>query len=153
MKEGGFSIVELVLTILLLGLIVAVVPPLVPVSQEGLDGGARKVRADLVYLQQRAMITGQNHGGVFTPGGYELYQVSPATPIVDVMTKELFSVTHGARELARFGNNVVVLGNYQVEFDSIGRPVLGGGETLTLSNGTATRSIFINRNTGLVEMP
>lgn len=144
--------VELILVTLLLGMLVAVAPPLVPVSRQGLDGAIRKVYSDLLYARQMSLLSGSNRGASFTAGGgYLLYFGTPATPISDPVTKEVFTSTHGQSELARFGN-IFITSSYQVEFDSTGRPVMGGGGSVILSNGTNTKSILVTSNTGLLEI-
>lgn len=146
-RRNGFTIVELILVTLLLGILAALVPPLVPLSRQGLDAASRRVRNEIVYARQLAMMKGTNHGASFTAGGsYLLYEGTTATPIVDVVTKRLFP-----DDLSEFGNIFFVSG-YQVEFDSMGRPVLGGGGAVALSNGTNTKTVSVVSNTGLVEV-
>ena len=135
--------------IFLLGLTVAVSGPFVPgtIGGTGLQTAARRVRADILYARELAMLTGVNHGANFLSAQpYTVYRQTTANPVLDPLTRQPYSqdpVTMGS---------VQVIGNYRVEFDPIGRPVVGGGGSVTLSSSTGTRSVAVQTNTGLVEI-
>jgi prepilin-type N-terminal cleavage/methylation domain-containing protein len=144
----GFTLVELVLVVALLGILsLYTIPRLVP-SNAGLDAAARKIQSDIVYAQSLAMSRGVPHGVNFTAGGaYVVYQTSPATPIVDPLTRSPFS-----ENLSRYGRSRVTAA-YRVEFNTLGRPTLGGGGGVTIENGGTVRSVQITAETGRAEIP
>jgi len=143
------TLVELVLVVFLLGLLVASSEPFVAatVGRTGLEAAARRVRADVVYARELAVLTGTNHGANFvTNQPYIVYRQTTANPVVDPLTQQPFS-----QDPLTMGN-VAVTGNYQVEFDSRGSPVIGGGGSVNLSGGGGGRSVVVRANTGLVEI-
>ncbi len=141
----GVTLLELVIVITVVGILAAVAIPRVSMSPAGLDAAARKVQSDLLYAQSLAMGRGVNHGILFVANApYVLYQGVPASPISDPLTHQNFS-----ENLIRFSRSRVTT-NLQVEFDPIGRPVQGGGATLTVANGALSRLISITNGTGRV---
>lgn len=143
----GFTLIELVLVIALLGIMVIGAQPFLPLSGESLDSASRKVRMDVLYAQERAIITGENHGVNFiVNGNYTIYRGTTANLINDPFRNTLFD-----EDLAEF-QNVSVGTNYQVEFDAHGRPVLGGGGSVTLTNGSDNKGVAVTANTGYVQI-
>lgn len=147
----GFTLIELILVISLTGILAIVALPYLDDAlggRAGLETALARVRNDIVFARQRAMLTGVNHGVDFAPGlPYEVYSGSVGTPIIDPLTQQPMRIDIEAE------NNVTVTGPYQVEFDSWGRPVVGGGGAVFFSAGGATRSVQVTDNTGLVEVP
>lgn len=108
-----------------------------------------KVSNDVRYAQHRAMVTGLNHGFRTLDGTqYEIYQQTPGNPAQDPSTLGPMQIN-----LANDYQNVAFSAGYQVEFDSKGSPVLGGGMNIFLANGTYSRSFQITNNTGMLVLP
>jgi prepilin-type N-terminal cleavage/methylation domain-containing protein len=144
-NQRGFSIVELVLVILLISILAVGIDIFAPAASSDLHPAARKVRMDILYARHMAMLTNVNHGIQFTNGvGYVIYQGTVATPILDPFDK-----TASFETLARYGN-VQVSADYQVEFDSIGRPVIGGGGQALIADATNVVALTVTANTGSV---
>ena len=144
----GVTLLELVLVVALVGILGATVVPRVVTSTAGLDSAAKKIRSDVLYAQSLAMGRGVNHGLDFVAGGsYVLYRGTPSTPVTDPLTLKNFS-----ENLARFGH-ARVTNSYRVEFDTLGRPVLGAGGGVTIAIGSQTKSVNVNANTGHVVIP
>lgn len=143
----GFTLVELVLVLLILGILAATAIPRVPVSPVGVDAAARKIRSDLQYARSLAMTRGRNHGIEFTTAApYVLYDQTPSSPVLDPLSRTAFS-----EDLRRFGRSQVTT-SLRVEFDSWGRPTLTGGGSVTVSNGSFSRTLNILPETGFVTM-
>ena len=92
------------------------------------------------------MTTGTNHGAVFTQnGGYEVYVGSPGNYIADPVTRVDLIVDVEAFE------GVYIDNNYQVEFNSMGEPVMGGDDRVRLaSTSGAIRDVYVIDKTGAV---
>jgi len=146
-RSSGFTFVELLLVVSLLSLLVASLAPSISIRSGGIEAATKKVVSDLRYAQEQAMMTNVNHGIQFNNGGaYVMYRQSSATPVADPLRLTSFS-----EDLSEF-RNVSLQTTLQVEFDSVGRPVLGGGSSVVLSNGAGTRTLRVVANTGLVEV-
>lgn len=150
MRMGrGFTLIELVLVIAILGVlsvaaIIAVPSPKAP----NLMAAARQVQADIEYAKQNAMMTGTTSGVAFVSGSsYTVYQGTVATPIKDPLTLQNMVMTLSSRYSG------VTLGSaYVVEFNSFGAPTLGGGGSVTVTDGTSTKQVSVTANTGLVKI-
>ncbi len=114
------------------------------ISTTRLDVAIRQVLSDLEYAKQNASVTGVNSGVQFVSGGaYTVYQNSTATPLTDPVTSESKVVT-----LSTNFPGISISGSITVEFNSLGTPISGSGGTVTLSDGSSTRSITVTANTG-----
>ncbi len=139
----GWTLLELVLVIALLGILVSSFLPRLSPQTAGLDAAARKVRADIAYAQSLAMNRGVPHGVEFTAGvSYVVYRISPATPVSNPLTQQPFS-----EDLSEFRPTTMNTG-YRVEFNSMGQPVIGGGGSVTLTNSGVSRVIDVSNTTG-----
>lgn len=149
-KAGnGFTLLELVLLMTLLGMVsVGVYSNMTP-QLIHVDSATLKVVHDIRFAQDRAMITGRNHGfRTITSTQYEIYDTSPGSPTTDPSTQGPMTLT-----LTTDYPNVAFQSTYQLEFNSLGAPVIGGGTNVGLSNGTETKSFSLTNNTGLINLP
>ena len=141
----GFTFIDLVLVILLVGILMVSAEAIGPVGGGELYTAARKVRMDILYARHLAMLTNVNHGVQFTNGvGYQVYQGNPGTPIIDAFDKTAFN-----EDFSRYGN-VQVGNDFQVEFDAIGRPIIGGGGQVQIADGGGVVTLTITTSTGSV---
>ncbi|OGQ47884.1 MAG: hypothetical protein A3H42_03180 [Deltaproteobacteria bacterium RIFCSPLOWO2_02_FULL_46_8] len=131
----------------MLGLFVMALIPKDSFQRFNLETAVSKVTEDLRYTQELAQTTNTNCGINFVAdGSYTVYKGSTATPVTNPLTKQTFIYTFSDNF-----ENVTLLNNLQVEFDTIGKPVLGGGQTVSISDGTTTANLLITANTGLVQ--
>ena len=143
--QAGFSLIELTLVIVLLSILMVSAEALTPATRADLHPAVRKVHMDILYARQMAMLTNVNHGVQFRNGvGYVIYQGNVVTPIIDPFDK-----TNFFEDLTRYGS--VQVGNtYQVEFDRIGRPVIGGGGQVQITDTVNTITLTVTTETGNV---
>ena len=142
----GFTYVELLLVITLISLFAVSLSPSISISGGGIESATKKVVADLRYAQELATMNNQNYGIQFNANGaYILYQGTVATPFTDPLSQTSFS-----ENLSRF-KNVKISNTLKVEFDAMGRPALGSGSTVTLTNNVINRLVRITANTGFAE--
>ena len=126
----GFTLVELIMVVVLIGiLVVSVVPKFVDTSAFSLAGGAAMTAADIRYTQELAMGTHSSKTIVFTTSN-TYYTVDSQT--VNLPSK--VSISSGAT----------------FTFNSLGEPTTGGGSTVTLSAGAETKTITVESYTGRV---
>lgn len=146
---SGFTLIELVLILFLVSLLALVVEIPTLSNQQALQSAALKVRMDLRKTQQLAMTSGVNCGiNFFQDGTYTVYQGGVGVAAIDPLTGGPYQENLPVRF-----RNVSIQSPYQVEFDPVGRPVIGGGGTLTLLNGGTTRPVQIIANTGAINLP
>ena len=84
--EAGFSLVELILVITIMGILAWIAyPRLTATTEIKLDAAARRVAADLRYAQNRSIGTRVVHGLLFDTAAerYTVFAPTPATPAVD----------------------------------------------------------------------
>ncbi|MDH4163665.1 MAG: GspH/FimT family pseudopilin [Nitrospirota bacterium] len=158
MTQKGFTLIELVMIIVLIGIVALFVAPRLP-SITATRGGAftDKLKADIRYAQTLAMTENRRYR-VFV-------NTAPGpNPGYAVMNDANGNTVWGdpgevARDPAGSGNLSVVLdaGEYAgitvapavtLEFDSFGRPTLGGGTILTISPAGTT--VTVTDRTGAV---
>jgi general secretion pathway protein H len=61
-KESGFTLIELTIVVLLLGLFSALVVPRLPgVGEDGLKSSARRIAGTVKYFFNEAALTGRPH--------------------------------------------------------------------------------------------
>lgn len=146
----GFSLIELVLVIALLGLLALGALVIAPnVSLSRLDAAARQVQSDIEYAKQNALLSEVTSGIAFTAGGsYTVYQNTIATPLLSPLTRQSMIIT-----LSNNYPGISISTNYTAEFNRFGSPTTGGGGSVTLTDGTNTRSVSVTANTGRVTIP
>lgn len=113
-----------------------------------LDVAAKQVQSDIEFAKQNAMLTQVRSGAQFTQGGsYTVYQNTVATPLENPLSKQSMVIA-----LANTYPGITVSGNYTVVFDRFGYPTTGGGGSVTLTDGTNTRTVSVVRETGMVTL-
>ena len=111
-----------------------------------LDTAAARVKQDLRYAQELAITTNTNCGINFIAGGnYTVYSQNTGNPVANPFTKQTF-----VENIGQSFKKVSVANNIQVEFDPLGKPVLGSGQNVQLTNGISTVSLLVTPNTGVV---
>jgi len=150
----AFTLIELLLVMSLLS-----VTALLFVSYTGdvgdadVDALSRKIQSDIRYAQQLATSSGEPHGVQFVQGGdYTVYHYNGGAvePVQQDPLKRLPMVVDLSSDERAFGTAQIGIG-YQVEFDKLGRPTIGGGGNVeVVADSGAMRRIYIIDNTGAV---
>jgi len=143
----GFTLIELVMVLGIMGILsVAAVVSMQTPSSAHLGAAAAQVKSDVEYAKQNAVMTGQTSGVNFTANGsYTVYQGTTATPLKSPMSQQNIITT-----LSTTYPNITISTNYVVEFNGFGAPTTGGGGSVQITNGSATKTISVTANTGLV---
>ena len=147
--SAGFTMVELLLTSLLISIFTVGVVATWDLSQPSVQTSMLRVAQDMRYAQSRSMITGVPHGFRTLNGTqYEIYKGAPGNPASDPSTRMPMVVDLASRVP---GTNFQ--GNYVVQFDQFGFPTLGGGSNVVLSHGNASRTLTVASTTGMIQEP
>jgi prepilin-type N-terminal cleavage/methylation domain-containing protein len=147
MGKKGFTLIEVTLVIVVLGILAALYTSSTgDISDVSIDAVSRKVQSDIRHAHHLSTTTGTNHGVLFTPGvGYEVYVGSPGNYAKDPVTRQDFIV-----DITGF-EGVDIDQIRQVEFNSIGEPVMGGDSRIRLeSSSGAIRDVYVIDKTGAV---
>ncbi len=132
---GGFSFIELIVTLVVMGVVSAVaITSIGAKAQHSATVQADQFRRDLSHLQLLTISLGVRLKLAVTSAGYSVYCtaietpprspcLSTANPLIDPATGEAFSVTlaDGAEFTTAAG--VAITGTTNYYFDSLGRPV------------------------------
>lgn len=161
--EGGFTLIEWVLVIVLVGIIAVVISPnLGSLSSIRLNNAVNKMVGDLRYAQQLAITTQSRHGlTVNSTSQYTVHRdVPPDTPVSDptnlgqTLVVNFDTYQQGQLSGVRFNSTTPFCGGSVIEFNSIGAPTDTAGTLLTctasigLTYASGTETITIEPNTG-----
>lgn len=141
----GFSFVELLLCVVVIG-VLAVSAVALNSNPTSVDSAARRILADLRTAQQLAVTTGLTHGFRNDDSlQYQVYTQTPGNYAEDPGTHQNYLISLNPQ----FRGSSFA-GNYQIEFDSWGRPIVGGGTILSVTDGLVTKSIVVTSTTGAI---
>ena len=146
----GFTLIELVMVIVLLGILAVFVAPRLPdVTSTNAAAFTDKLQADIRYTQNLAM-TGNLRGRVtFTPGSYSITSGSAANPCTFVPSTD--PATGGSPFLVTLSTGMTLAltpsAVYCLEYDSLGRPFdFSGLGNVCSTSSLAALTITVNAN-------
>lgn len=133
----GYTIIELVLIIIIVGTLAYVFVPRSSIDDTRAAAAGRKLLADLRYAQQLANTTQSRSGMVITANSYSVFtNNASASTVTDPFTGGLFTVNM----TGNFAGVTLSTGitNGIVRFDSLGVPYQGtdAGQTALAAAGT-----------------
>jgi len=146
-SERGFSLIELVIVLVMLGILAAYALPRWAPADTTVASQAERLARDLRHAQTIAMNQGRSL--VFDIQAPAAYRVtSSGTPITDPATLQDFQVT--------LDSGVTVAGT-DTDFDSLGRPtgsgiLLTAPRVFTLSGTSRTATVTLSAVTGFVSV-
>ena len=153
--EFGFTLVELVAIIVLVGLLAFTAIPRMPGPSLGVDAQAEQLAADIRYTQSLAMTRGDRYRINLTAASYQITDSTGTNPEIHPGTSSTNPVLLDAVSLS--GYNPPLTSNY-VAFDGRGIPytvynattAMTSSASITLTGGGATRVVVISPETGRV---
>lgn len=167
-QRRGFTLVEILMVVLILGIASAIIIPQIG-SRDDLvaAAGSRVVIADLIYAQNRAIAMQSPFYIKFTGQSYSIYSAPPVVgvqPITHPVTRAPYTTTFGAQSSPL--SNVALTsesfgGPSIVGFDEMGSPFsydtgtstatsLTASGTVVLTSGSSSLTISIEPYTGEV---
>jgi MSHA pilin protein MshC len=151
MCRKGFTLIELVMVIVLLGILAAFIAPnLGNITSTKAGAFSDKLRADIRYAQDLAMTRNVQVRVTFAANSYSI--TIAGNPIADPATGKNYPVTLGAGDYVGISLANTFGGSY-VEFDSLGAPYDSGGALAINRSVTVApvgQTIIVTAQTGAV---
>lgn len=155
-RRSGFSLVELVVTLVIIGVATAIAVPRISnsIQRNRLNAAARRIAADLNMVQARANITSSTLTVTFTFASSS-YQISGITDFDRPLASynvNLAAEPYGVALLSTgFGGSLQTSGTSQVSFGGFGLPSSGGNITIGLGSATAVIAVDPSSGRALVQ--
>lgn len=143
--QRGFTLLELVMVIIIIGVLAAVAVPRWPQGNATVHTQAAQVARDLRHVQMLAMSQGRTLSFESLGGGYRCVDAGGAV-IDDPAAQQPFTLTL---------SDGVSLSAGSVSFDSLGRPVSGGNPIAaeiiyTVAGASQSATLTVSPVTGFV---
>ncbi|HPW45609.1 MAG TPA: GspH/FimT family pseudopilin [bacterium] len=140
---GGFTIVELVAVMVLLGIMAVAAVVAFDVPAADLDAIARKLQSNIQLAQDFAMTHGSTYGfRAIDSANYEIFEGIPGSPAKDPL---------GSGSLLIDISPVVFVGSPPtITFNSVGVPDIASDSTIVLTQSGVTKVITVRSETGFV---
>jgi len=136
-NQVGFTFVELVMVIVIVGTLSAVVAPSFNTSSFNIRNGARVVASDILATQVAAMNSHTQVAINLAPG-----------------TTYTYGTNGDTRDLTGVNGSMSIATGSTITFNSLGEPVgLTAVQTVTVSSGGVTQNITVQPYTGKVSIP
>lgn len=136
-KTAGFTLLEVVAVLVLLGVLAAVVVTRAGTSLNRVPGTAESLAQNLAYARSRAMSTTNTWSLAYGGAGMSLARDGVAVTLPDPATA---TVPAGV---------TISGGDGSVTFDAFGAP--DAQKVISVTDGTSTRTVTVWAETGLIE--
>lgn len=150
--RGGFTMLEVFTTLILLGILTAIAVSIIPSSTPNLVTEADRLKSHLRYAQLRAQADTYEWRLIFTND--TTYQIGPVVfPGQGFIPK---NIPGAGGTQATLSDGVSATDGTVIRFDSWGRPMddtntlLSANQTITLTGGGRSETITIQVETGLI---
>jgi len=148
LNSQGFTLIEVVLTMVIIGILAATVMPRINFNLPGsasANGAAYTVASDIRYVQECAMANRVSKTVRFVIG-QSAYTFDATVP-----------PTNGLDPSGQLPSGVTITNNstnpYIVTFNSLGEPIAGAAGWVEVTAGGQTKRITVENYTGKVDIP
>ena len=146
----GFTLIELVITILIMGILTAIATPkfVGSVKRCQAQAACARIKADLMLARQKAIAGSTTQSVQFTPGSpvYSLPGLTdPDRP------DQPYSVNLADSSYGAVVTSAAIGAGATVQFDRYGQPNSGG--VITVSAGSASGAVSIDAASGMASIP
>ena len=150
-KASGFSLVELLVTAMVLIIAMAIVVPLLGSSTYSVSrAGARRMASDLQYAQDQAIVTQKDVTVHFDVNSESYWLSNESGVLIHPITNSDYKITFsGIKELS-YLDIVSTSGGASVTFDTGGVPDIG--QSITLRAGDSRFFVNVSAVTGTVSV-
>lgn len=156
-KNQGFTLLEVIFTVAILGLLAVVVMPLVGTTtpRVSLDAATRLIESHIRYAQNLSTSTGEFHG--FRATSETTYEIYKQTTAGDVIVDSPHDHQPMLVDLGTQFPNVTFQSPtypaYDVLFKEVGAPTTGGGVQIEIGNSLGDiKTIEVTEITGRIEI-
>lgn len=144
-NSKGITFIELILVMVIVGILSAIVIPRLDVtfttSRSSVEGAAYMIASDIRYAQEFAIANRVLKTITFTAGS-SVYTFSSNPP----------SPSDNLDPSGQLPSGVTITNNFTITFNSLGEPTVGGGGSVTVSDGVRTKTISVVNYTGKVNV-
>jgi type II secretory pathway pseudopilin PulG len=137
--QSGLSLIETTLVILIIAVLSAMIIPKAGFDtppRSSLDGAAHMIASDIRYAQENAMVNRVSKSVIFTSGS-SVYTFNP---------------THHLDPSGRLPSGVTIGTTITFTFNSLGEPIAGGGNSVTVSGSGGSKTVSVTPYTGKVSI-
>lgn len=157
--KGGFTLIELAMLILIVGVLAAAVLMSNPLSGMKTDGAARKLKADIRYVRKLSISTQSRAALSMNATGYTVFSDIVSSALANSTGEACstdpagkFVVSYAAPRCSFLSGVTLTAFPPTLAFDTLGRPVDAAGvplatQTITVSG---TTSLTVQADTGRV---
>lgn len=139
----GFTVIEIISVILVLGILAALALPRLNTSGVGIYTSAQILRSDLRFLQRLAMARNPQ-----TVGAIGITFTNGATSYTIPDPSSIFNITRNLPSGVSIASPTKT-----ISYNKYGEPEIAGAtDTVQLTDGTTTLTITVERYTGLVTL-
>jgi len=149
-RRSGFTMVDLVITVMIIGILAAVAAPKFAGSLQRMrvEAAARRIKADLGYQRQTAIAQSTSLTASFVPASDE-YTIA-GLPGLD-RGGQVYSVSLSSSPFNTTLISATLGGDSDIQFDHYGKPDSGG--VITLGSASYQQTVTINADTGKASIP
>lgn len=157
LRHAGYTLVELVLVVLIMGVLVVVATPKWTAGSQGLQYEARRVLGDIRYAQAMSLASGERYRWVRTSStAYQITDESGSALLLPNGSTTMVlanGITFGA--FTNLPNNLIAFDSRGVPYTTSTYPgtALSATATIPLSSNGDTQNISITASTGYGVLP
>ena len=149
-RRPGFTLVDLVVTVLIIGILAAVAAPKFAdtLHRTRAESAAKRIKVDLGLARQNAISRSSTQTVQFTPATDDY--ILPGMADLD-HSSQPYSVDLTAAPYKAVLVSATLGGDSDVQFDQYGQPDSGG--TITVESAAFQKTVTVDPDTGLASIP